>query len=191
MKRYLWILMAAAGANPALASETGGESTIFAGDVGNVIWTLVIFGVVLWVLGKYAWGPMIDALQKREQFIRESLEQAKHDRDDAEARLKEYNEKLTVARAEATEIVGEGRRDAEVVKQRIEEEARQAAEDMVARAKREIDLAKQTAIKELYTNSARLATDIASRIVRRELTVEDHERLLQESLDELGELDSN
>ncbi len=191
MKPYLWILMAAAGATPALASETDGESTIFAGDVGNVIWTLVIFGVVLWVLGKYAWGPMIDALQKREQFIRESLEQAKHDRDDAEARLKEYNEKLTVARAEATEIVGEGRRDAEVVKQRVEEEARQAAEDMVARAKREIDLAKQTAIKELYTNSARLATDIASRIVRRELTVEDHERLLQESLDELGELDSN
>ncbi len=191
MKLYLWILMAAAGATPALASETGGENTIFAGDVGNVIWTLVIFGVVLWVLGKYAWGPMIDALQKREQFIRDSLEQAKHDREDAEARLKEYNEKLTVARAEATEIVGEGRRDAEVVKQRVEEEARQAAEDMVARAKREIDLAKQTAIKELYTNSARLATDIASRIVRRELTVEDHERLLQESLDELGELDSN
>ncbi len=191
MKLRLLMLTILVVASPALATEEGGEGNIFAGDLGNVIWTLVVFGLVLWVLGRYAWGPMLEALQKREQFIRDSLEEAKRDRDEAEGRLKEYSEKLSTARAEATEIVEEGRRDAEVVKNKIEEQARQASEEMVARAKREIDLAKQTAVKELYTTSASLATDIASRIVRRELTAKDHERLLRESIEELGKIDAN
>ena len=191
MKIRLLMLTILVVASPALATEEGGEGNIFAGDLGNVVWTLVIFGLVLWVLGRYAWGPLLEGLQKREQFIRDSLEAAKRDRDEAEIRLKEYTEKLTAARAEATGIVDEGRRDAEVVKRRIEEEARQAADEMVARAKREIDLAKQTAIVELYTTSASLATDIASRIVRRELRVEDHERLLRESIDALRKIDAN
>ncbi|MEE8277525.1 MAG: F0F1 ATP synthase subunit B [Thermoanaerobaculia bacterium] len=191
MKIRLLMLTVLVVASPALATEEGGEGNIFAGDLGNVVWTLVIFGLVLWVLGRYAWGPLLEGLQKREQFIRDSLEAAKRDRDEAEIRLKEYTEKLTAARAEATGIVDEGRRDAEVVKRRIEEEARQAADEMVARAKREIDLAKQTAIVELYATSASLATDIASRIVRRELRVEDHERLLRESIDALRKIDAN
>ncbi len=191
MKIRLLILTVLVVASPALATEEGGEGNIFAGDLGNVVWTLVIFGLVLWVLGRYAWGPLLEGLQKRERFIRDSLEAAKRDRDEAEIRLKEYTEKLTAARAEATAIVDEGRRDAEVVKRRIEEEARQAADEMVARAKREIDLAKQTAIVELYATSASLATDIASRIVRRELRVEDNERLLRESIDALRKIDAN
>ncbi|MEE8137708.1 MAG: F0F1 ATP synthase subunit B [Thermoanaerobaculia bacterium] len=191
MKIRLLMLTVLVVASPALATEEGGEGNIFAGDLGNVVWTLVIFGLVLWVLGRYAWGPLLEGLQKREQFIRDSLEAAKRDRDEAEIRLKGYTEKLTAARAEATGIVDEGRRDAGVVKRRIEEEARQAADEMVARAKREIDLAKQTAIVELYATSASLATDIASRIVRRELRVEDHERLLRESIDALRKIDAN
>ncbi len=73
---------------------------------------------MLFVLGKFAWGPILSGLQARENFIRESLETAKRDRDEAEARLREYEERLATARAEATAIVDEGRRDAEVVKRR-------------------------------------------------------------------------
>ncbi len=178
-------------ASPALAASGGGESSIFAGDIGNAIWTLVIFGLVLFVLGKYAWGPMLDSLQQREKFIRESLEQAKADRESAESRLKEYEEKLTAARAEATAIVEGGRRDGDELRRTIEEEARGEADKMVDRAKREIQIAQQTAVKQLYSTGAALATELAGRVLGREVNPEDHERLIAESLDELGNIESN
>lgn len=177
----LWVL----AAWPALAAETheaAGESNIFAGDLGNVIWTLVIFGLVLWVLSRYAWGPILTRLQEREGFIRDALSKAKADREAAEAQLKAYEERLAHARAEASKIVEEGRRDAEAVKARIEQQSREESDRMIARAKREIDLAKDTAIKDLYTRAGRLATDAASRIIRQELKPEDHERLIAESI---------
>ena len=172
------------------ASE-GGESNLFAGDIGNAVWTVVIFGLVVLVLGKFAWGPLLDSLQQREQFIRESLDQARDDREQAEARLKEYTEQLQAARGEATQIVDEGRRDAEVVKGRIEGEAQDEAGKMVERAKREIDLAKQTAVSELYSTSASLATQIASKILQRELKPEDHDRLITSAIEEIRTLDQN
>ncbi len=183
-RALLAVLLAAGLAWPALAAG-GGENNIFAGDLGNVLWTLLIFALVLFFLGKYAWGPMLDSLKAREDFIRESLETAKKDRDAAELRLREYDDKLTEARAEATAIVEEGRRDSEVLRQRIEEEARAEAEKMIERAKREIGIAKETAVKELYTLSGTLATDIASRIVGRELKTEDHARLIEDSIGQL------
>jgi F-type H+-transporting ATPase subunit b len=183
-----WLLVSAA---PVLAAEeeAHGGNNIFAGDVGNVFWTLLIFGLVLLVLGKYAWGPLLDTLKKREDFIRESLESAKADREAAEARLQEYEKRLTEARAEATALVEEGRRDAEVLRHRIEEEARAEAEKMIERAKREISIARETAVKELYDVSSRLATDIAGRIVSRELKPADHERLIRESIAEMGQIE--
>ena len=187
-----WIAIVLWGApSAALAATGGGEANIFAGDLGNAIWTLVIFGLVLFVLGKYAWGPMLDSLQQREKFIRESLEQAKADRESAEGRLKEYEEKLTAARAEATAIVEEGRRDADEARRRVEDEARVETDKMLERAKREIGIAQQTAVKELYSASASLATDLAGRVLGREVKPEDHERLIAESLDKLGNIESN
>lgn len=177
-------------AGAAVASE-GGENNLFAGDMGNAIWTLVIFVLVVVVLGKFAWGPLLGTLQQRERFIRESLEKAKADREAAEARLQEYTEKLHQARSEASAIVEEGRRDAEVVRRKIEEESRETAEKMLERAKREIDLAKQSAIKDVYAAGARFATEAASRIVGRELRPEDHARLIAESIDKLDGLESN
>ncbi|HEY2739737.1 MAG TPA: hypothetical protein VGK45_15115, partial [Thermoanaerobaculia bacterium] len=80
----------------------------------------------------------------------------------------------------------EGRRDAEVVKRKILEEARQEAEKERERTKREIQLATDTATKQLYALSARMATDLAGRIIRKELTPQDHERLIAESIQELS-----
>jgi F-type H+-transporting ATPase subunit b len=182
--------MAMAPVASAWAAEEG-DVNLFAGDIGNAIWTLVIFLTVILVLGKFAWGPMLSGLQRREQFIRDSLEQAKQDREAAQAQLEEYNKKLDTATAEALKVVEEGRRDAEVVKERIEEKARSEAEQMVERAKREIDLAKQTAIKELYETSIKLGSDIASRLLEREITAKDHEDLIADSIDHLKELDGN
>jgi F-type H+-transporting ATPase subunit b len=175
---------------PVLAAAEGqGEPNIFAGDLGNAIWTVVIFLGALFVLSKYAWGPLLEKMQAREDFIRDSLVKAKEDREAAEARLKEYEERLTEARAEATAIVEEGRRDAEVTRGRIEEEARQEATKTLERTRREIEIARVTAVKELYDLSGRLATGIASRIVGRELKAEDHERLVRDAIGEIGQLE--
>ena len=176
---------------PGIALAAEGESNLFAGDIGNAVWTLLIFLAVIFVLGKFAWGPLLSTLQEREKFIRESLEQAKADREAAEARLEEYSEKLHQARAEAHEIVREGRRDAEAVRRRVEEETKEETEKMLARARREIEIAKQTAVKDLYSVGASLATRAASKIVRQELTPSDHERLIEESIAELEEMDTN
>ena len=186
MKRALIALAALTVAAPALAAEAEHEApSLFAGDLGNSFWTLLIFVIVLVVLGKYAWGPILNALQTRENFIREALEKAKRDREEAEARLREYEERLAGARAEASAIVDEGRRDAEVVKRRIEEDAKQQADLMIERAKREIQIATDTAAKSLFTLSAKLATEMASRVLGRELSAQDHERLIAEGIDGL------
>jgi F-type H+-transporting ATPase subunit b len=174
----------AAAAAPAEAPEVG--TNVFAGDVGNALWTVLIFVLVLWVLGKYAWGPLLAGLQARERFIRESLETAKRDRAEAEERLREYEEKLAAARAEATAIIEEGRRDAEAVKRRIEEQAKQESDKMIERARREIDAATVEATRQLYAQAARLATELAARVIEREIKAEDHERLIAEAIDEIA-----
>ena len=187
VKRALFALALMVAAVPAMAAEAEAEGSpnLFAGDVGNVFWTVLIFVVVLIVLGKFAWGPILGNLQARESFIHDALATAKRDRDQAEARLREYEERLASARAEATAIVDEGRRDAEVVKRKIEEAAKVEADKMIDRARREIHLATVTATRELYDLSAKLATDLAARVLGREMTAKDHERLISEAIDSI------
>ncbi|RME37603.1 MAG: ATP synthase F0 subunit B [Planctomycetota bacterium] len=163
----------------------GGGPSPFAGDFGNALWTIVVFLVVLVVLGKFAWGPILGALQQREAFIRESLEEAQKQREEAEARLREYTAKIEAARAEASAIVEEGRRDAEALRAKIQADAKAEADAMLQRAKREIALATDSAVHELYALGAKLATGVASRIIRKELDPADHERLIAESIEEL------
>jgi F-type H+-transporting ATPase subunit b len=175
--------LAAAG-TPAFAAEAGGGP--FAGNVGNALWTLVVFGLVVFVLGKFAWGPILSGLQEREKFIRESLEAARRERQEAEGRLKAYTDQMNAARSEATAIVEEARRDADTVKRRIEEEAGAEARQIVERSRREIEIAKETALKELYTTSAKLTTELAGRILEREISPADHDRLIRESIARLS-----
>ena len=186
IKRTLIALAALALAVPAMAAEAEHEApSLFAGDLGNSFWTLLIFVVVLVVLGKFAWGPILTTLQARESFIREALEKAKREREEAEERLREYEARLAGARAEASAIVDEGRRDAEAVKRRIEEDAKHQADLMIERAKREIQIATDTASKSLFTLSAKLATEMAARVLGRELTAQDYERLIAEGIEGL------
>lgn len=170
----------------ALASGGGESPTLFTGDAGNIFWSLVTFLGVLLVLGKFAWKPILSGLQQREKFIRDSLSQAKHDREEAEKRLKELTDRLNAARVEAAGLVDEGRRDAEALRRRIESEAKAESDRMIERAKREIGIATDTAVKELCTLSSKLATDVASRIIRKELNAKEHERLISESIEQLG-----
>lgn len=175
--------------NPALAAGDaahGEKVSPFQGNLGNAIWTLLIFGLVLGVLARYAWGPLLAALQNREKFIRDSLESARRDREACELRLKEYEERLAKAREEASAIVEEGRRDAEAAKRRIEEEARRSADTLVERARRDIGIARDSALKELYEQSAQLAMSMAASVLKRQVTPEDQQRLIHDALDDLA-----
>ena len=185
------LVAALAAAPAAIAAVAPIESpeaanNVFAGDVGNALWTVVIFVLVLVVLGKFAWGPLLAGLQAREAYIREALETARRDRQEAESRLREYEEKLAASRTEATAIIDEGRRDAEAVKRKIEEHARQESAKMIERARREIDAAAAEATRQLYALSAHLATELAARIIGRELDAKDHERLIEESIADIS-----
>jgi F-type H+-transporting ATPase subunit b len=186
MKPLIAGLAALSLAAPALAAEAEGGLTPFAGDFGDVLWTLLVFGLVVFVLGRYAWKPILGGLQARERFIRESLEEARRDRTEAEARLKEYGDRLDRARSEATAIVEEARRDADAVKRRIEADAAAEANRTIERARREIGLAKEGAVQELYAVAARLTTEVAGKILRREISAQDHERLIRESIERLA-----
>ncbi len=190
--QYMSLFLISLSAAPEHAPAEGqGGINPFAGDVGTIFWTMAIFLLVLWVLGKFAWGPILSGLQGREKFIRDSLEQAKSQRDEAKDRLREYEEKLASARAETEEILEEARRDAAALSAREEERAKTEAEKILSRAKREIEIAKDTAIKELYSQAADLATGAASRILQRELNPADHQRLIEESIAAIGKMETH
>ena len=174
-------------AAPILASEGGGQGGPFEGNIGNALWTLVIFGLVILVLGKFAWKPILGGLQQREEFIRASLTQAKADREAAEAQLKQYSDKLVSARAEASAIVDEARRDAEEVKRKFQDETQADANRTIERARREIKIAQETAVKELYVLTARLTTEVAGKILEREIQPADHDRLIRDSIRALAD----
>ena len=169
------------GAVPALAAEAGGLSP-FAGDVGNALWALVIFTLVVAVLGKYAWGPVLGLLKEREEFIHKSLADARHDREEAEARLKEYADKLQAAHGEAAALVDAARRDAERLREDLRLKARAEAETIVKNAERQIQLETDRALQQIRNEAVDLSVLIASKIVGRNLSKEDNQRLIDETL---------
>ncbi len=172
---------------PGLASASGGSESpgLFTGDLGNIIWTLITFIAVVIVLGKFAWKPILSALQKREKFIRDSLEEAKRENEKAKQMLAEYDEKLHKAREDATAIVDEGRRDAEEVRKKILADSKRDADAVAARARKDIELARDAAVKQLHDQTVQLATMVAGKVVHRELSPGDHEELVDQALDEL------
>jgi F-type H+-transporting ATPase subunit b len=193
MVAMIGILVAATSA---LAQEHGeaAQPSIFEGGLHNAIWTLVIFLTVVLVLGKFAWKPLLAALKAREDFIRESLENAKKEREESATLLAKYTEQINKAREEATAITQEGRRDAEEVRRRISAEARAEADAMLKRSKREIEIAHQDAISEIYNTVADLSTQIAERVLRREIDTEKHRDLVARALEEVkqqGKASSN
>src|SRR5215204_3281928 len=174
---------------PAQAQEHAPEAAAlspFAGNVGNAIWTLAIFLLVVTILGKFAWGPVLALLQERERFIHKSLADAKRDREEAEARLREYAARIQTARAEAGAIVEEARRDAERLRDDLKQRARTEADTMIQNAERQISLQTQRAIQEIRREAVDLSVAIASKIIQRNLTKEDNQRLIDEAIRQVG-----
>src|SRR5215471_18504505 len=169
----------------AAAQEHEVQLSPFAGNVGNAIWTLAIFIIVVILLGKFAWGPVLALLQQREEFIHRSLSDAKRDRDEAEARLKEYAAKLQSAQREAIGIVEEARRDAERLREELRERARTEADALIKNAERQVQLETARAVQQIRKEAADLSVTIASKLLQRNISKEDNERLIADALKQI------
>jgi F-type H+-transporting ATPase subunit b len=169
----------------AAAQEHEVSLSPFAGNVGNAVWTLVIFVLVVILLGKFAWGPVLGLLKQREEFIHKSLSDAKHDRDEAEARLKEYAAKLQSAQREAIGIVEDARRDAERLREELRERARAEADTMIKNAERQVQLETSRALQQIRKEAVDLSVTIASKLLQRNISKDDNQKLIDEALSQM------
>ena len=152
---------------------------------GLVIWTFLIFGIVLFILWRFAWAPIAKALDERANKIHSDISKAESLREEAEAKLKDYLEKLDGLKAEGQEIVSEARKDAEQLKNDMLAQARKESEDMKNRSLRELKLAKDSALEEIHQQVTELSVAVASRILERDLKADDHKKLVEETLSSL------
>jgi len=185
MKKLLLFLFLLLAAIPASAAEEAEALSPFAGNVGNAVWTLLIFVIVVLILGKFAWGPVLSLLKQREEFIHKSLTDAKKDRDEAEARLKDYAAKLQSSQAEAVAIIERARQDAERLRDELRQRAHSEADTMVKNAEREIESQTKQAVRQIRQEAADLSVSIASKLLQRNVTKEDNEKLIADALKEI------
>jgi F-type H+-transporting ATPase subunit b len=132
---------------------------------GLLIWTIITFLALLFVLRKFAWKPLLEALNSREEHVRSSLERAEHAAREAERILEENRRELSKAEAESQRILNEGRSLAEKLKGEILEHAHQQSRRLVEQAKQEIDRDKEAALSQLRGEVANLAIAAAEKIL--------------------------
>jgi F-type H+-transporting ATPase subunit b len=149
------------------------------------IWALVIFLAILIILQKYAWSPILEGLQKREETIKNSVEEAKKARADTERITAEFKVKMDQAYAEIPKIMEQARRDADAFKEEMRTQTAKEIQTERQRLRREIETARDQALQDLWQQAAQLATLISAKAIGRSLTEEDHRRLLNESITEL------
>ena len=170
-----------AAASPAFAADDGEKSSldIFAQvNLPAILTSLGVFIVLLIILSKTAWKPILAGLQQREDTIRKALDDAEEAHTKAKALIAEYETKIDKAREEAQAIFDEARRDADDIRQQIEEDARKRADESIERAKREIDQVSAKAWDNLVRDAAAMATEAAGRIIDRQLTPEGHAEIV-------------
>ena len=154
-------------------------------DAQVMLYTVFVFLLLLAVLWRFAWGPLMKALEEREQRIARKISDAEEFRRASEERLKEYERRIATAKDEAAAIIAEGKRDAEKVHEEIMAAAGAESAKALERAKREIVLAKEAAVHDLREQMVGLTAELAGRVIKREVKPEDHRRLIEEAMTEV------
>ena len=185
-----------AGAVPLYASEVAeggskGASALITPEIGLMFWTLVTFLILLILLAKYAWGPIVKAMNAREDGIRNDLDSARKEREDAQRLLEDHRELLSLARKERAEAVEAGRRDAERLKAEILDEARKQRELLMKQAESQIDAGLRQARASLKGEAADLAIRAAGKLMGRNLDDATQRRLVDDYLTDLERLGSS
>src|SRR6185312_740492 len=167
------------------AESSGGGSFLVSPNVGLMIWTLIVFGLSMYLLGKLAFPRIAEALDRRQKAIEDSIDAAEHTRAEAEKILSEYRERLAEARGQADEIVARARKTGEAAEQEIVADARAKREELMEQTRRDIEAETRRAIQEIRSEVADLTILATEKVTRKSLDEDDQKRLVEEALGEL------
>lgn len=151
-------------------------------DPGLFIWTIITFLVLVTLLAKFAWRPLLEALERRQAEIRKSLDDAQQARQALERAHEESADAIRNARGEADSIITRTRADAERLKEELKQQARTEAAGLVQTAQRQIQVETERARQQLRQEAIDLSVMIASKIISRSVSKEDNQRLIDETI---------
>ncbi len=154
-------------------------------DPGLMLWTLITFAIAVFILWKYAFGPLQRIIDERRARVRESLEAAEETRTEAQRLLADYKESLARVRGEAEDILERARKAGESTKSEILAAAKEQSDRRVEQARQQIERDTRTALREIKTQVADLALMAAEKVTTRSLTDADHQRLIEEALKDI------
>ena len=154
-------------------------------DPGLFIWTIITFLVLLFLLAKFAWKPLLTALESRQDTIRKSLDDAQKAKEELERLQRESAEIIRKAHVDAQAIVGKGRTDAERLGEELRQKAREEADGIVKNAERQIQLETRRAVQEIRREAVDISVTIASKLLERHVSKEDNERLISDTLKQI------
>ncbi len=183
------VAFAAGGEGDHAASESSGGLLSF--DLGSYVWKIIIFTLFMIVLAKFVWPPILNGLKAREAKLRNDFQTAEDASKEAQTTLAEYKQQLAEAQKEAQRIIDESRSQAQQVGAQLKAQAEADAVALRDRNAAEIQAAKEQAIAEVYSQTAEIATQVASKILAKEISAADQQTLVNQSLQELGELNRN
>tara|TARA_B100000029_G_scaffold439307_1_gene455776 strand:- start:2247 stop:2867 length:621 start_codon:yes stop_codon:yes gene_type:complete len=185
----IMLMVPAASVNAAGGGSEGGwiDRWLLSYDLGLFFWTIITFFIVLFILKAKAWGPLMEALDKREQDIKEALSAADRAKTDAENAQAEYEQIVQKAREEAQGIVSESRKAGDTLKADIENTARENAQNMVEKAKGQIEAERDKVLSEMREVAVDLSIKAAEKVIRKNLTSEDNKKLAEETVNQLGQ----
>jgi len=151
-------------------------------DPGLFIWTIVVFLVLLALLAKFAWRPLLEALDSRQAAIVKSLDDAQAAKRELERLTQESAAIIRTARVEADSIVSRSRLDADRLREEMKQKARAESDYIVRDAQRQIQLQTGQALQQIRREAAELSIAVASKILQRNISKEDNERLIDDAL---------
>jgi len=182
----------AAGGHAAEATAAGGEHAS-APEMTNplkpeptlAVWTLVVFVGLMFVLGRFAWQPLMRALHERERHLEHVLTESERARNESESLLAEHRKQMARAADEVRGILDKARQDAQATADQIVKHAQGEAEAARQRAQRDIATARDQALSEIWQKTADMAVSVAGRMLTKQLSDDDHRRLLEAAMQEL------
>jgi len=154
---------------------------------GTLFWTAITFLLLAFTLKKMAWKPILEALDERENRIRESLEKADSARKETEEAILKNQAVMEEAKKEAQELLGKSRKTAEATKEEIIQKAETEARKLLEKAKKEISLEREKAVDEIRAQTAEISILIASKLIGKVLSKEDHKDIIDGSLKKMAE----
>ena len=164
----------------------GGSGGLFDINAGLSLWTLFVFAGLVFILGRFAWGPILAAVEAREVAIQGAIDEAARRNAEAAGLLEEHRLQLADARRQASELIAEGKSAGERVRKEIEEKARIEGQAIVDRARQEIQRERDAALDMMRKESVELALAAASQLIHQNLDSAEDRQLVERFLSDMG-----